>query len=97
MCALVCSFDVDVVDEVPIRLLHVLEADISQNTGIVDENINATKGINGRLDDGFSILDRIVVADRLAACGADLFDDFVCGLVVNVSLALLRSCCFRSM
>jgi hypothetical protein len=97
MCTLVCSLYVDVVDEVPIRLLHVLEADISQNAGIVDEDINATKGINGRLDDGFSILDRIVVADRLAACGADLFDDFVCGLVVIVSFALVWCCCCGSM
>jgi len=96
VCALVCSLDVNIVDEVPVRLLHVLEADISQDAGIVDENINATKGINGRFDDSFSILDRIVVADGLAACGADLFDDLVCCLVVVVSFALLRFCGVRS-
>jgi hypothetical protein len=48
---------VDVVDEVPIRLLHVLEADIAQNTRIVDQDIDTTKSINGRLDDVLAILD----------------------------------------
>lgn len=75
----------DSVDQVPVGLLHVLEADIPQDAGIVDEDINAAKGINGRLDDGFSILDGVVVGDRLAACGADVFDDFVCGLRGDVS------------
>jgi hypothetical protein len=79
---LVCSLDVDVVDEIPVRLLHVLEADISQNAGIVDEDIDATERVDGRLDDGFSVLHRVVVGDRLAACGADVVDDFVCGLAV---------------
>jgi hypothetical protein len=71
---------VDVVDEVPVGLLHVLEADIAQNAGIVDEDVDAAKGVNGRLDDVFAILDRVVVGDRLAACRADLLDDFICGL-----------------
>lgn len=79
-CALVCSFDVDLVDEIPVLLLHVLEADIAQNAGIVDEHIDAPEIVNGRLDDGVSILDRIVVGDGLAACSADRLDDFVCGL-----------------
>jgi hypothetical protein len=92
MRTLVCSLDVDVVDEIPIRLLHVLEADISQNAGIVDEDIDPTEGVDGRLDDGFSILDRVVVGDRLAACGADVLDDFVCGLV-GVSFGLWWWCC----
>lgn len=79
-CALVCALHVDIVDEVPVRLLHVLEADIPQNAGIVDEDIDAAKGVDGRLDDGLAILDRVVVGDRLAACRADLVDDFVCSL-----------------
>jgi hypothetical protein len=76
---------VNVVDEVPVRLLHVLEADITEDTGIVDEDIDAPEGINGRLDDVLAILDRVVVADRLAACSADLVDDLVCRLCGHVS------------
>jgi len=78
--ALVCAKHVDFVDEVPVRLLHVLETDIAQDARIVDEHIDATKGIDGRLDDGFTVLDRVVVGNCLTACGADHFDNFVGGL-----------------
>jgi hypothetical protein len=80
MCALVCSVDMDAVDQIPVRLFHVLEADISQDTGVVDEDINTSECVDGRLDDGLSVLDRIVVGDGLAASGADLIDDLVCSL-----------------
>jgi len=80
MRALVCSLDVDLVDEIPVLLLHVLEADIAQDAGIVDEHIDAPEVVDGRLDDGLSVLDRIVVGDGLAACSADRVDDLVCGL-----------------
>jgi hypothetical protein len=75
---------VDLVDKVPVGLLHVLERDIAQDTGVVDEHVDAPKVINRRLDDGFAILDRIVVGDGLAAGGADLVDDLVCGLLLSV-------------
>lgn len=90
MCALVCSVDVDPVDEIPVGLLHVLEADISQNAGIVDENVDAAKVVNGRLDNGLSVLDRVVVGDCFAACLADLVDDLVGGLC-----SASQSCCAR--
>jgi hypothetical protein len=48
---------VDLVDKLPVRLLHVLEADITQDTGVVDEHIDAPKSINRRLDDLLAILD----------------------------------------
>lgn len=80
MRALVCSIDVDSVDQVPVRLLHVLEADVAQDAGIVDEDIDATEGVDSCLDNGLSVLYRVIVGDRFAACGADIFDDFVCRL-----------------
>jgi hypothetical protein len=66
-------------------LLHVLEADVAQNARIVDEDVDATEGVNGGLDDGFSILDRVVIGDGFPASGADRFNDFVCGLYGLVS------------
>ena len=78
MRALVCPVDVDSVDEIPVRLLHILEADIAEDAGIVDEHINTTEGVDGRLDNGLPILDRVIVGDRLAACGADIVHDLVC-------------------
>jgi hypothetical protein len=70
----------DAVDQIPVRLFHVLETDISQDTGVVDEDINTSECVDGRLDDGLSVLDRTVVGDGLAASGADLIDDLVCSL-----------------
>jgi hypothetical protein len=57
MRALVCSVDVDPVDQIPVRLLHILEADVSQDTSVVDEDIDATECVDSCLDDGVSILD----------------------------------------
>lgn len=57
----------DLVDEVPVRLLHVLEADIAQDTGVVDEHIDAPKGIDRSLDDPVAIFNRVVVGDRVTA------------------------------
>jgi hypothetical protein len=48
---------VDLVDQVPVGLLHVLEADITQDTGVVDENIDTPKSIDRGLNDVLSILD----------------------------------------
>lgn len=73
-------------DQVPVLLLHVLEADIPQDTGVVDQHIDAPKVVDGRLDDVLSIVDRVVVGDGLAACGADLVDDLVCSLFPKVSM-----------
>jgi hypothetical protein len=81
---------VNLVDEVPIRLLHVLEADISKNAGIVDENVDTTEGVDGCFDNGLAILDGIVVGNRFTACGADLFDDLVGGLWKVLSAAAQR-------
>jgi hypothetical protein len=71
---------VDPVDQIPVCLLHVLEADIAQDTSVVDEDINATESVDSSLDNGFSVLDRIVVGDRLTASRADGVNDLVCGL-----------------
>jgi hypothetical protein len=77
---------VDPVDQIPVRLLHILEADVSQDTSVVDEDIDAAECVDSCLDDGVSILDWIVVGDRLAASGADLLDDLVCGLWSGISI-----------
>ena len=70
----------DLVNQFPVRMLHVLEADIAEDAGIIDEDIDAPKSIDCGLDDVLSILDRIVVGNCIAACGLDLLDDLVCGL-----------------
>ena len=88
----------DLVNEFPICLLHVLEADITENTGVVDEDIDAPKGIDCGLDDPFAILNGVVVGDCLAACGLDLIDDLVGSLSLWLVAALrevYRKACDR--
>ena len=79
-CALVCSLDVYLHHQVPVLIFHVLEADIAQNAGIVDEDINSAKGLDRSLDNLVTVLDRVVVRDGLAASRCDLLDNLVCGL-----------------
>ena len=79
-CALVCSLDVYLHHQVPVLIFHVLEADIAQNAGIVDEDINSAKGLDRSLDDLVAVLNRVVVRDGLAASRCDLLNNLVCGL-----------------
>lgn len=67
-------------DQVPVLILHVLKADIPQNASIVDEHVDAAKGLDGSLDNLVAIFDRVVVRDGLAACRSDFVDDSVGGL-----------------
>lgn len=64
-------------DGVPQIVVHVGEGLVTEDTGIVDEDINAAKGIDGTLDDGLAILGRSLDADGLAAHLLDLPDDGV--------------------
>lgn len=69
------------VNKIPVGILHVLEANIPENTGVVEQNIDTAEVLDGRLNDGLTVLDTVVVGNRLAAGGADLLNDDICGLV----------------
>ena len=47
----------DLHDQVPVRVLYVLEADVAENAGIVDEHVDASEGGNGGLDDLLAVLE----------------------------------------
>lgn len=78
--ALVGALDVDLDNQVPVLVLDVLEADVTQDAGVVDEDIDATEGLDGGVDDALAVLDRVVVCDSLAAGCLDLVDDDISGL-----------------
>ena len=78
--ALVAALDVDLEDEVPVGVLDVLEAHVAQDAGVVDQDVNATEGLDGGVDDLVAILDAVVVGNGLAARGFDLIDDDIGGL-----------------
>jgi len=83
--ALVGALDVDLEDQVPVRILHVLEADVPEDAGVVDEHIDASEALDGRVDDLLAVLDRVVVGHGLSAGGLDLVDDDIGGLGEDVS------------
>jgi len=68
-------------NQVPIFVCQVLKTDIAQDTGIVDENIDTAVGLDSGFDDLVTIGDAVVVGNGLAACGYNLIDDYICGLV----------------
>lgn len=77
---LVCTVGVNSVDQIPVGILHVLKADIPQNSSVIKQNINAAEGLNSGFDDSITVLDAVVVGDGLTAGGADLIDNDICGL-----------------
>lgn len=80
MSDLVCTIGVYCVDQIPILVLHVLKADITKDTSVIDENINATKVLDSRVNDGIALLNAIVVGNSLAPSGSDLVDYSICSL-----------------
>ncbi len=62
----------DVSNEVPVCICHVLEADIAEDTGVVDKDIDPTKDINGRLYDLLAVEDIVIVGDSLSPGRFDL-------------------------
>jgi hypothetical protein len=66
---------VNLVDEVPILVLHVLETDVAEDTCVVDQDVDTAECLNGSVDDLVAVLDAVVVGNRLAASGLDLVND----------------------
>jgi hypothetical protein len=80
-CALESTLDMDVIDQIPVLIFHVLEADITQNASVVEEDIDAAEVVNGGLNDALAIFNAVVVGDCLTTSGFDLVDDQVRSLV----------------
>lgn len=78
-------------NQIPVLVAHVLEGDVSQDTGIVDQDVNAAVILDGGLDDAVAILDAVIVGYCFAACGFDFVDDDICSLgEVRPDLSQLR-------
>ena len=69
-------------NQVPIFVCQVLKTDIAQDTGIVDEDVNTSKCLDGGIDNLITIGDTVVVGYGFTACGFDLVDNYICGLVL---------------
>ena len=65
-------------DEVPVAGLHLVEQDIAQDTGIVDDDIDLAEGVDGILDDALRAVpfrNGPEARDRDTARGHDLVGD----------------------
>ena len=49
----------DAMNEVPVEIAGTREALVSQDTGVVDEYVNATKFLDGCRNDLLAVLDRV--------------------------------------
>jgi hypothetical protein len=68
-------------NQIPVIVCHVLEADITEDTRIVEEDIDPAVGFDGGFDDLLAVGDTVVVGYCLAACGFDFVDDDISGLL----------------
>lgn len=85
---LVGAGDVDLHDQVPVLVGQVLEADVTEDTGVVDDNVDTAESLDGGVDDLLTELDGVVVGDGLAAGSLDFVDDDISSLrIAQVSHA----------
>jgi hypothetical protein len=73
------SDHVDAEDEIPVGIGHLREAGVAQDAGVVDDDIDAPERINGGLDDGGAVFDRVIACDRFSSSGLDCGDDGISG------------------
>jgi hypothetical protein len=67
-------------NQIPVIIRHVLEADITEDTRIIEEDIDPAVGFDGSFDDLLAVGDTIVVGYCFAACGFDFVDNDIGGL-----------------
>lgn len=91
---LVGTAQVHIENGVPEGVVHVGKGFVTEDTSVVDNDINAAVVINGSLDNGLTVLSRSLDADGLATSLLDLVDDIVgVGQIVdNDSGAVLGKC-----
>lgn len=76
----------DVHNEVPVLILHVLEADIPQDASIVDQNVNTSEVLDSSLNDLLAICYAVVVGYGFAAGSFDFIDDNIGSLCIGLAM-----------
>jgi hypothetical protein len=61
-------------DQIPIVISHVLEADITQDAGVINKDVDPAEGPDSRIDDTIAVLYAVVVRDGPPARGANLLN-----------------------
>ena len=71
----------DSIYQIPVCICHILEADVSQDTGIIDQNIDATECLYSCLNDLLSIFYAVVIRNGFSTGCLDFVDDNIGGLL----------------
>ena len=64
-------------DQIPVLVGHVLEADIAQYASIVQEHIYPAKGLDGSVDNSVAIFNAIIIRDSFPSSSSDLIDNHI--------------------
>jgi hypothetical protein len=73
--ALIRTLDMNVHNEVPVLILHVLEADIPKDARVVDQNVDTSEVLDSGLNDLLAICYAVVVGYGFTAGSFYLIDD----------------------
>ena len=65
LCDGVRSEQVNLVDDIPLVVCHVGKGLVAEDTGVVDDNVDATPCVNSSLDDSLAVLNISLVANSL--------------------------------
>ncbi|MNV97180.1 hypothetical protein D3C71_1922700 [compost metagenome] len=66
MSNFVGTFDMHLIDLLPIAVVHLVKSLVTQDAGIVDQHINPSKRVQCLLDNTLTIGHRIMVGHRAA-------------------------------
>ena len=73
----------DLVNEIPVLIFHVVEANVPQDARVVDEHMDASKRLDRSINDCVSILDTVVVGNSFSASCFNFVDNGVGGLRIG--------------
>ena len=92
---LVGTISVNLVNKIPVLVLHVLKANIPENTSIVNEDIDPAKVLDSRVDNGFTVLDTVVVGSSLASGSFNFIDHDIGSLYQAKSMSVTTLAKYR--
>jgi len=71
---------VNVVNQIPVSISNLFEGNVAQDAGIVNDDVDSTKGLDGSINDLVTVLNRVVVSNGLTASSDNLFDNNISSL-----------------
>lgn len=67
-------------NQIPVFILHVLEADVPQDARIVDQDVDSSEILDGCLNDVLAIDHIIVICNGFSTGGSNFLDNDIGGL-----------------